>query len=333
MNNYTHCNFDISVKYFNKTSNQSLKMLSTSSVNNILEKVTTSGHTLSGGFNVANLGELQRQQPSLDEIVAQKKELESCTTHLPTFFKLQEFITCEPNFSSNELVVKKIFKHLETHGINNFFDSESLSKIMHTLSSHDLAALCELYGCSRYSQVVDVMLPSFYDIVFVVEDTFHMDQQYISACVNIIANTMFATLLYDSTGVYIRTLNTTQSADELKTVSDIQLFMSGLAKHSTSESLGEQMYDKVYETVVKPTIGELAKPVLLVVLSNSVPTKKDEVLESLERCKSESNNKMFLTFVNVNSNPDVARYYAELNGNPHVTLVSVLTNIGMLVRG
>lgn len=307
-------------------------MLSTATVTAILDKVSQSGHMLQDGYNSDNFGDLRKDPTLLDEVANQKAELRTNTTRLPTFFNLTQFITKEPNFGSNELIIKKVHTHLESHGIGGFFSTESLKNVINTLTNHDLSALAKLYSCQHYSQAVDILLPSFYDVVFVIEDGPNMTQQYARECVHIMANTMLSSMLYDSTGVYIRTLNTSSGADELKSVREIEAFMSTLRPFPTSQSLGEQMYDKVYETVVKPTVGDLPKPVLLVVLSNSVPTAKDEVLESLERCRVESDHKMFLTFVNVGGSTDVTKYYSELAGNPHVTLVQVCTSIGMLVK-
>ncbi len=306
-------------------------MLSLATITTTQNKLN-SGCLLCDGFTDTNLGELQKQPASLGEVASQSVELKSFTTVLPTFLKLQNFVTKEPNFHSNELLIKKVNKHLENHGINGFFDTEGFTKLMNILTNHDLSALCKLYSFQRYSNVIDVMCLSFYDIVFVIEDGLGMTPKYIDDCVSIIANVMFSTLLYDNTGVYIRTLNTTKAADELKSVVEIETFIKSLNQHNQSKSLGEEMYDKVYETVVKPTVNELTKPVLLVVLSNSVPTEKEEVLESLQRCRNESDHKMFLTFVNVTGSADVAKYYKELENNPNVTLVNLLTNIGSLVK-
>lgn len=306
-------------------------MLQTPVIISTLAKLAP-GHQMSEGFTDAHFGKLEKLATSLGEVASQHVEIEAAHVQFPPFINMRDFKAREPNFHSNELVAVKIAKHLENHGLSTFFSPENYATVMNNLTSHDIGAVAKLYGCQTYSQAIDTMLPSFYDIVFVVEDGANMNTHYVAECVRIMSNAMFSTLMYDSTGIYIRTLNKNAGANELKTVAEIEAFMNSLHKVSPSKSLGEEMYDKVYETVVKPTVEELLKPVLLVVLSNSVPTAKDEVLESLQRCRDESDRKMFLTFVNVTGTSEVNGYYTELRGNSNVTLVENITNIGQLVK-
>lgn len=309
-------------------------MISPQAITTILSNVHN-GSAVCDGFNDLQFSLLEKTDASLSEVAAQKVEIaqiDGTGLVLPTFFRVSDFVIHGPNYSSNELIIKKVYKHLCDRGLQHFFNTENLSKLMNILTNHDLSALCRLYSCQKYSQVVNAMLPSLYDIVFLIEDGPKMTKQYINNCIEIISNAVFSTLLYDSCGVYIRTLNTDSQADGLTTVDQVRYYLGTLVAHPTSASLGEMMYDKVYECVVKPTVSELTKPVLLVVLSNSVATKKSEVLESLERCRNESDKKMFITFVNTAGTREINEYYRELSSNPHVALVSFVTSIGILVK-
>lgn len=276
----------------------------------------------------------------LEDIVRQKKEISDIDKSgilLPNNLKLLDFVIHSPNYEINELILKKIYYHLSKNRLDNFYSKDKLFEIMSKFSNYDVKNLTNKYSYSNSSQTIDeLMIPALYDIVFLLEDTLNMTPEYIKKSALLIMNIMMTTKLYDqSCGVYIRTLNSDEQADNLILESDVYNFLNQLKAKSHLESLGEMMYDKVFECVVKPTLSELDKPVVLIVLSNTVPTTHNEVLESLERCRTESQNKMSITFVNIIKSNELNEYYDLVNKDDNqdkfnVKLIKNFKNISEL---
>lgn len=268
---------------------------------------------------------------TLEDIVSAKKniiEIDNSNCVLPSNVRLLDFLTHGPNFELNELIIKKIYKYLQDTGLTNFYNNDKILDILTKFTNYDLEKLKKDYCMSNYSDVIEqLMFPPLYDIVFLIEDGSNMTLEYKNLCGMYIINIMLATELYDGNGVYIRTLNTDNQLDNSILGGDICKFIDKLETKNVSESLGEMMYDKVFECVIKPTVDDLDKPVFLIVLMNDIPINKDEVLESLERCKVESQHKMFISFVNITKSSQVENYHKELISNNNVKLTSSLHKI------
>lgn len=310
-------------------------MLSIDKISQVL-----TGHNILAGYNDANYGTtLEKIHFGLNEVARQHIELETMNTQgISTVTTIAEqssiaripLATLSPNHNSNDLLATKLLAFLRSHGIETRFTPQ-FDSMVKSLSKHDLAALSKLYNVPTISEAIDLIMPSIFDTVVLVDDGNRMSPDYIRKSKEIIANIMFASMLYDGCGVYIRSVNTNEGADEIKVTAGIDEYFSKLHPVSSSKSLGAEIYEKIYEYVVEPSVDTSTKPVLSVVLLGSVPTNPDEVVDSLQQCKEKSKGIMFTVFVNVSGSHDVSTYLRTLTNNTDVLVLDNLQNGGQLV--
>lgn len=194
-------------------------------------------------------------------------------------------------YSINSMIVDKIWAQIARNKLDGFYTQKSLQSLVERACMHDYRLFQLDFGIQNIDIATDISLLSMYDIILIGDDSGSMSTtDKGSDCsrwdlLKILVKTIsFWGTLMDDDGIDVRMFNFNIGSDgnNIRTKEDVEHLFS-LCKPSGVTPMGASIKKTMLEKKIAKKIkkDKLKKPVLFLIITDGVPSSKEEVVEAI----------------------------------------------------
>ena len=232
--------------------------------------------------------------------------------------------------SSASLIRQRLARLVTENGLSAFYDGHRIEELSGRLSALDAMSLARRWNLPT-ELVYDLYGLALYDICFFCDDSgsmiFEENGERVDDLRLILSRVAEITSTFDEDGVVVRFMNSDVCGDFIRTGVEVENLVASVPFHGMTP-LGTNLERKVLEPMVVRQVqaGSLAKPVLVIVITDGEPTGEphDMVLTVIRnvvrflKLAGYPGAALAVQFAQVGNDVRVQRFLAALDNDPEV---------------
>lgn len=255
--------------------------------------------------------------------------------HIGDLFKPVAPITADAGRNAvNNLVCDKIWAQIGRNRLDGFYTQGTLQAAIDKACSYDYRLFQLDWGIQNIDIASDLSILSLYDIILIGDDSGSMAAIDKGESVSrwdqlklLIKTIGFWATLMDDDGCDVRLFNCNIGSDgnNIRTAAEVDHLFT-LAKPSGITPMGASIKrtieeKKIYRKIAK---NKLTKPVLILIITDGVPTNKKEVIDAITTARSTAKESIYgrraiaFGFCQIGCDKDARRWLNEIDSDPKI---------------
>lgn len=299
----------------------------------------------SGGYNTNNIQTLPVAQPLDNNDKSYLKNLEAeayqdystvSNTNVNTFGLVKPYVPKGSEYPCEEissLIVEKMWRIVCLKNLYAFYSQDSLQELVCRACKHDYRILQSQWCLPTLDMTTDLAVLGLYDIVIFADDSGSMstrepkeDNMTRFEIMKIVIETIgFWSTLMDPDGIVVRFFNSKVEGNGIGSLSDVSKIFNQV-RPSGSTPMGKNLKSKIFDNIIYPLAqtNELARPVLILTITDGVPDSQSDVINSIIEIKNfcsktkYGSNAIAFSFSQIGSDSGATEYLNQLDTHNQV---------------